>query len=70
MNILSTLRAEDVRDAQKMLPDVYTATEDVVQTIAAVPGVGRVCFAHLRNKYRHHKSTNWFWSTASAVTVD
>ncbi len=70
MNILSRIRGEYIAQAQKTLPDVYTANEDVVQTVFDVPGMGKVRFTCRRKRYRHHKSTHWFWVTEEAVLVE
>ena len=69
MNILSRIRGEYIAESHQTLPDVYTANDDVVQSVFEVPGIGKVRFTHRRRKYRHHKSTSWFWSTEEAVLV-
>ena len=70
MNILSRIRGEYISESHQTLPDVYTAREDVVQSVFEVPGIGKVRFTHRRRTYRHHKSTNWFWVTEEAVLVE
>lgn len=70
MNILSRIRGEHIAQSHRTLPDVYTASEDVVQSVFDVPGIGRVRFTHRRHKYRHHKSSSWFWSTEEAILVE
>jgi hypothetical protein len=62
MNVLSRIRAEHIAEMQRTLPDVYAASEHVVQSVFDVPGMGKVRFTCARKKYRPHKSTNWFWT--------
>jgi hypothetical protein len=69
-NILSRIRGEHVSAASATLPDVYSATEDIVQNVVDVPGIGKVLFTYRRHKYRHHKSTSWFWTAQTALLVD
>ena len=69
-NILSRIRAEHVAASREPLPDVYNAIEEIVQSVGEVPGIGKVLFTHRRHKYSHHKSTAWFWGTATAVLID
>jgi hypothetical protein len=69
-NILSRIRAEHVGDSKKALPDVYATTEEIMHSVIDVPEIGRVLFTHQRHKYKHQKSTNWFWNTATAVLLD
>jgi len=70
MNILSRIRGEYISESHRTLPDVRTAVNDIVQSVFEVPEIGKVRFTHRRRKYRHHKSTSWFWTTEEAVLVE
>ena len=69
-NILSRIRPDDVAESHVGLPDVYNAIEEIVHSVVEVPQIGKVLFTHRRHKYRHHKSTNWFWGTTTALLLD
>jgi len=70
ISILSRIRAEHIAASKAGLPDVYNTMEEIVHSIIDVPEIGKVLFTHRRHKYQHHKSSSWFWNTATAVLID
>ncbi len=68
-NIIGRVPGEYLARATRTLPDPEKATEQFMDAVIDVPGIGTVRVTGKRMKSRKGKSTLYFWTPSKAVAV-
>ena len=56
-NLLLTIPSRFIAAGSRNLPKAATSTDEILQAVVDVPGIGRVCFTYKRTSQKNARST-------------